>query len=158
SAADFVRALDAAAAPTPVKSSRAALTSAIVGGAALIAVGAWLTVNAIRKPASHVTLADRTQVTFTGKVRNPSISRDGTQLAYPVTNCQPSGCTYAIDVQDVGGTTTRRLFDGATALYDIEWSSDRRNIVFEGSINGAFGEYVLSTLGGVPRRITPVAA
>jgi hypothetical protein len=159
SAADFIRALESAMAPAAARDAgRPAWYYAAAAGVVIAAAGAWLAVSALRRSAPHVTLADRTQVTFTGKVRNPSISRDGTQLAYPVTNCQPSGCTYAIDLQDVGGTTTRRLFDGATALYDIEWSVDRRNIVFAGSINGAFGEYLVSTLGGTPRRITPHVA
>jgi hypothetical protein len=155
SASDFMRALEIATTSAPTRDGRSLWRYAAAAGVVICAAGAWLAINAVRKPAPHVTLADRTQVTFTGRVRNPTISQDGTQLVYPVTNCGPAGCTYAIDVQDIGGTATRRLFEGATALYDVEWSADRRNILFEGSINGAFGQYLVSTLGGTPRRVTP---
>ena len=160
SAGEFVRALDAASAVTPaVRGTRAPMWRyAIAAGVVVAAVGAWLAASTLRRPPARVALTDRKQLTFSGNVRNPYVSGDGTQLAYPVRNCHASGCTYSIDLQDYGGTATRRLFDGATALYDIEWSQDRRNLLFEGSINGAYGVYLISTLGGTPRRISPAGA
>jgi hypothetical protein len=158
SAAEFVRALEVTSTAAP-RVRRAPLARyAIAAGVVAVAAALWLVSGGLHRSAEHVTLTDRKQVTFTGAVRNPAVSGDGTQIAYAVTNCRASGCTYAIDIQDVGGTTTRRVFDGATALYDVEWSRDRRNILFEGSINGAYGEYLVSTLGGAPRRITPAVA
>jgi hypothetical protein len=159
SARDFVNALGVASpAPAATATRRVPRWSYGVAAVAVVAVGGWLLAAGLRRPPSPIALADRKQITFSGRVRNPWVSRDGTQLAYAVTNCGSKGCTYGIDLQDVGGTATRRLFDGATALYDAEWSPDRRNILFEGSINGVYGQYLISTLGGAPRRVNPFVA
>ena len=48
-------------------------------------------------------------------------------------------CTYATVVQDVGGTTTRTILDSATAGYGLEWSPDRRNLMFAGTVRGRVG-------------------
>ena len=49
-------------------------------------------------------------------------------------SCTGATCTYPTVVQDVGGTTTRTILDGATAGYNLEWSPDRRNLMFSGTI------------------------
>ncbi len=161
SARDFASALDVPSPPMTAAGPARRVPRWIYGvaaGIAVVAVGGWIIAGRSRRASTRVALTDRKQITFSGRVRNPWISRDGTQLAYAVTNCDPKGCTYAIDLQDVGGTATRRLVDGATALYDAEWSPDRRNILFEGSINGGYGQYLISALGGTPRRISPFVA
>jgi hypothetical protein len=156
SAGDFVRALEVAmATPPQARPRRSSMIPYAIGGGVLLALGGWLGARALRTDAPRVTLSDRKQITSTGRVGNSAISGDGTQLAYIVSNCRPSGCAYGIELQDVGGTATRRLYDGATALHSIEWSPDRRNILFEASINGGYGTYLISTLGGTPRRISP---
>ena len=43
-------------------------------------------------------------------------------------------------------------------MYGLEWSPDRRNIIFFGAINGRGGAYLLSALGGAPRFLTSGAA
>ena len=164
SAGDFVRTLDnAIAAPTGPTAAPTARNSAIryatAGGvAALVAVGGWFALYGRGDRSSGVTVADRTQVTFNGRVRFPSISGDGKQIAYHVRECGPSGCTYGIELQDIGGSATRRLFDGASAMYDIEWAADRRNLLAVASIRSEYGAYLVPTLGGVPRKITPFIA
>ena len=124
------------------------------GVAALLAVSVTavllLTRSGTHTPA---TLRDRTQLTTTGRVRYPAISPDGKQLAYAVTDCGSVGCRYGIELTDVGGAATRRLLDGATAIYSIEWSPDRRNLLFRGSFGGHYGSYLVSALGGAPRLI-----
>jgi serine/threonine-protein kinase len=156
SAGDFVRALEAASATVAeTRPRRSSMIPYAIGGGFLLALSGWLGARALRDDAPRVTLGDRKQITFTGRVGNPAISGDGTQLAYVVSNCRPSGCAYGVEIQDVGGSATRRLYDGATALYSIDWSPDRRNILIEASINGVYGTYLLSTLGGTPRRISP---
>ena len=63
-----------------------------------------------------------------------------------------------MDLQDVGGTATHRVLDGATAGYGLEWSPDRRNLIFVGTINRRWGFYLLSALGGPPKYLSPSAA
>jgi len=101
-----------------------------------------------------VALRDRTQLTSTGNVRRPAISADGRQIAFVVTECDARRCTSAVDLQDVGGTTRRRVVEGATSIYRIEWSADRRTLLFNGSYGGAFGGFLVSALGGEPRHVS----
>jgi len=81
-------------------------------------------------------------------------SPDGKQLAFLTRHCAGSSCTYSTVVQDVGGTTTRTILDGATAGYGLEWSPDRRNLLFAGTVRGRSGAFLLSALGGQPRWLT----
>jgi hypothetical protein len=84
----------------------------------------------------------------------PAISPDGKQLAYVTKRCVSGRCSYAVVEQDVGGSTTRSILEGATAAYYLEWSPDRRNLMFNGTFNGRIGTYLLSALGGTPRWLT----
>jgi hypothetical protein len=106
------------------------------------------------KPVTHATLGARTQLTSTGGVLYPAISSDGKQLAFLSRHCTGADCTYATVVQDVGGTTTRTILDSATAGYNLEWSPDRRNLMFGGTVHGRQGTFLLSALGGEPRWLT----
>jgi len=103
-------------------------------------------------------LKDRAQLTFTGDVLFSAISQDGKQLAYWTRHCKGASCTYGVSVQDIGGTTSRQIFDGATSAYGIEWSPDRRNLIVAGSIDARSGYFLLSALGGPPRFLTSSAA
>ncbi|HET9800032.1 MAG TPA: hypothetical protein VFP90_18690, partial [Gemmatimonadaceae bacterium] len=94
----------------------------------------------------------------TGEVLDPAISPDGKQLAYVTRHCTGATCMYGVVVQDVGGTTTRAILDGATAAYGLEWSPDRRNLLFPGTVGGRGGTFLLSALGGEPRWLTPGVA
>ncbi len=96
-------------------------------------------------------LGQKTQLTTSGAVLVPAISPDGKQLAYLTKHCAAGLCTFSVDVQDVGGSTTRTILAGATAGYYLEWSPDRRNLAFNGTIDGRLGTYLLSALGGTPR-------
>jgi tRNA A-37 threonylcarbamoyl transferase component Bud32 len=123
---------------------------AVLGGMAMV----FLNRGGAREAA---TLRDRVQLTTTGQVSYPAISPDGKQLAYGVSHCDTT-CSYAIDLKDVGGAGARRLLDGATAVYGLAWSPDRRNLLLTGSIAGRYGVYLISTLGAPPRRVTPGTA
>ena len=172
SVADFARALDAPAAiasPAPnvgattgsVRAptrSRRTLFAAAAAAVAVVGTGAVLVASAFRPKDTSAALRDRTQLTFSGRIAAPSVSADGKQLAYFTKECTGADCRYAIDLQDVGSTTTRRVFDGATAAYGLEWSPDRRNLMMNGTIAGRYGSYVVSALGGAPRFLTPGAA
>jgi hypothetical protein len=168
-AAQFARALEQAGppaawttgAPVAARPGRRRLAFALaLGGVAVLGAivlgGGWAVLHRNRGPA--VVLRDRTQLTFTGNVQIPSLSPDGKQLAYFTRHCAANTCTYAIDVQDVGGTATRRILDGATAAYDLEWSPDRRNLIAQASIGGHWGQFLISALGGTARYLGSGAA
>jgi hypothetical protein len=142
-----------AATPAPAsRRSRRPLALAVGGVVvAAAAIGAY----AMRaKPAGVATLGTKTQLTSTGAVLYPSISPDGKQLAFLSRHCAGASCTYATMVQDVGGTTTRTILDSATAGYGLEWSPDRRNLTFSGTVRGRSGTFLLSALGGEPKFLT----
>ena len=133
----------------------------VVAGVAAIGVLAVLAFTKKAPPhESSVALRDRTQLTFTGAVTTPALSADGKQLAYFVKVCgsAAAGCTYAIEVQDVGSTASRRILEGATAAYGLEWSPDRRNLLMNGTVGGHYGTHLVSALGGPPRLLTSGAA
>jgi len=159
SAEDFVRALDAAG-EEPRAGGRRLAYAAAIGAVALLGLvgiaGGYLLVHRHRGPAA--TLGDRRQLTFSGNVISPAISSDGKQLAYFSRSCSGATCTYALEVQDVGGTTSARILSGATAVYGLEWSPDRRNLIAQMTIHGRWGNYLVSALGSPPRYLTSGAA
>jgi hypothetical protein len=163
SAGDFVRALEAGMKPGAATDAvpaaprrRSRLTMAIAALAiAAVAVGAW----AMRRPSrtvvgSQASLSSKTQLTISGGVYYPAISPDGKQLAFVQRHCAGGDCTYSVVEQDVGGAATRSILDGATALYDLRWSPDRRNLLIYGTIGGRLASYMLSALGGPPKFLT----
>jgi hypothetical protein len=103
-------------------------------------------------------LGRKTQLTTSGEVLQPAISPDGKQLTYVTKHCGSTGCLFDVVVQDVGGTATRKILEGATASYGMEWSPDRRNIAFAGTIGRRSGVWLLSALGTAPRFLTAGAA
>ena len=169
SAGDFAHALDTRPAPVgvpaatvvvPARSNRRWMLAA--GVAVLAAAALAAGVLATRRPAPRgpgYVLRDRTQLTSSGSVFASAVSADGKQLAYITHNCGAAGCSYAVDLQDVGGgNATHRVLDGATAAYGLEWSPDRRNLIFVGTWKGRWGFYLVSALGGPPRYLTSGAA
>ena len=104
-------------------------------------------------PRRSLVLGARTQLTNSANVLHPVVSPDGKQLAYFTQRCTDTGCTYDVQVQDVGGTTTRTVLSGATAEYGLEWSPDRRNLIAFGTFENRWGSHLVSVLGGSPRFI-----
>ena len=170
SVADFTRALEApitgpnatattGAMPAARARSRMTMIAAAVAGIAVVGAGAALLASGrFRREDTSAALRDRTQLTFTGTVSAPTVSADGKQLAYFTKLCSGADCRFAIDVQDVGSTTTRRVLEGATAAYVLEWSPDRRNLLMNGTVGGRYGTHVVSALGGPSRFLTGGAA
>ena len=172
SVAEFTRALDSAttaspsvggvtgAIPSAHPRSRRTLIAASIVGLAVVGAGATLFASGRfrREVDTSAALRDRTQLTFSGRVSAPTVSPDGKQLAYFTKECAGADCRFAIDLQDVGSTTTRRVLEGATAAYALEWSPDRRNLLMNGTIGGRYGSHVVSALGGPSRFLTGGAA
>jgi hypothetical protein len=167
SAGEFARALDtkptAATAPTVVvPAARSGRRWAIGLAAAVVLVaavaGGLLAMGKFGHRGPAFVLRDRTQLTSSGAVFASAVSADGKQLAYITHNCGPKGCAYSLDLQDVGGNATHRVLEGATAAYGLEWSPDRRNLIFVGTWKGRWGFYLVSALGGTPRYLSSGAA
>ncbi|HEY2897664.1 MAG TPA: protein kinase, partial [Gemmatimonadaceae bacterium] len=150
------------AASAPASGSRPRSRVALIAGIiALVAVAAGGVYAFRGRPAPHAgvaALGPRTQLTSSGAVLVPAISPDGKQLAYITKRCDSGSCKYSVIEQDVGGSTTRVVLEGATSGYGLEWSPDRRNLIFNGTLDNKLGSYVLSALGGVPHFLTPGAA
>ena len=151
----------AAAEPVPAAQAIAAVarrqhrtTARALGLAALLLLGGGLVIQRSLGHPEPATLRERTQITTSGRIQFPAISADGKYLAYVSTNCATTGCTYAVEIQEVGGTATRRILEGARALYYIAWSPDGRNLLVAGTLPGpgtGFQKlYLISRLGGPP--------
>jgi tRNA A-37 threonylcarbamoyl transferase component Bud32 len=169
SVAEFARAIESApvaavATPAVVAAAAPRSPARLIGGsvAAVVLVGAIgayaMKGSGEKKVETSAALRDRSQLTFTGHASGPALSADGKQLAYFTKSCKGPECTYAIDVQDVGSTTTRRVFDGASAGYWLAWSPDRRYVLMNGTVGGRYGMFLASALGGAPRFLTAGAA
>ncbi len=162
-AGEFSRALEVksrretpASAPAVSAGSRGrvAIIAGVVALVAVAAGGVYAYRGRSAPRASVAALGPRTQLTTSGAVLVPSISPDGKQLAYITKHCDSGSCKYSVIEQDVGGSTTRIVLDGATSGYGLEWSPDRRNLIFNGTLNNKVGSYVLSALGGSPHYLT----
>ena len=161
SAGEFVRALAASSPESSERIPKKRLAWIAGGVAAVAAVGFALYMaghGSAGPAASQVTLRDRTQLTNTGGVSTPTISDDGKMLAYVVTDCSSSGCRYGVELRDLGGTGARKIVEGANSIYRIEISPDRRNLLLMGTINGVFGSFIQSLVGGAPRYLSTYAA
>ncbi len=160
-AADFVRALEAAAPleKSISRSNSARIAIPLAAVVLLLAAEAWFAHGRLgAKSGPAVTLGDRTQLTNTGKASSPMISADGKSIAYVVSDCGAAGCTYGIELKDIGEQMSHRVFSGAKSVYNPVISPDRRSILFEGTVGGRYGSWLISTLGGEPRWIAPQQA
>jgi hypothetical protein len=137
------------------KRRRLVVGAAVAGATVIVAVAALIAGGRLSRRYVPVTLGARTQLTFTGNVLWPTISRDGKQLAFWTKTCATDTCTYALQIQDVGARATHRVLDGVTAAYGITWSMDRRYLLVNARIGGRWGSYLVSALGGSPRYATP---
>ena len=117
-------------------------TAAVVAGVAAVVVlgtAAYAARGMFAHKSARASLGPKTQLTVSGGVHVPAISPDGKQLAFVDRTCGAGGCTYSVVVQDVGGTTTRSILENATAAYGLEWSPDRRNLMFNGTVADGTG-------------------
>ena len=141
-AGEFARALDAARAADLTASRaetagvaplrrRIAYTAGISVGVAVLVAAVWLLHRGheLNAPPPQ-SFRSRTQVTFTGNATKPALSADGTEIAYVVEHCTASACADAIEIQDVDGAAARRVVDSASAIYVVNWSHDRRFLLF----------------------------
>jgi serine/threonine protein kinase len=124
---------------------------AIGGGIAIAAIGAAsiLSRNPAREPP------DRVQLTFTGNAVAPSMSPDGTRVAFAEKQCDSAGyCTYQLITQNTDGTGRLVLVRNIGYIYKTQWISNGRFIEFSGSHPPLrHGAFAVSALGGEPRHL-----
>lgn len=161
-AGEFSRALDTARAAdvggsraqlvgVPPRRRRLAYTTGISVGVAVLALAAWMVFRGYQlNAATPASFRSRTQVTFTGNATKPALSADGTEIAYAVETCTGSGCTDAVEIQDVAGAAVRGVVDSAI-VYAINWSHDRRYLMLYARIGQNTGSFVIPSIGGAPR-------
>ena len=163
SAGEFVRACEgigasgatSGASPAKLPLTRRQLRLGVFGAglAGAVAIGALIlsTTGEERAADQQAALGAKKQLTSTGGILFPAISPDGKQLAYMTQQCGATGCALSLVVQDVGGTTTRALLEHAATAYGLEWSPDRRNLIFTGTVASRTGAFLVSALGGAPK-------
>ncbi len=160
-AGEFARALESSRGTAPVmgmdaRPSRARTRALVVGvplGLVLLAVVGWLAFRGRARASAPPSFNLRTQVTFTGNATRPALSADGTEIAYVVHECTTSGCHDAIEIQDVDGAAKRRLVDSVSTVEYINWSPDRRFLIFAGPLGNGYASFLVPTLGGPPRML-----
>jgi tRNA A-37 threonylcarbamoyl transferase component Bud32 len=118
---------------------------------AVMAGGAWFAL--LRdKPETAPVLLERTQLTSTGNAFGPAISPDGSRIAYGERVCPENEmCTIDLHVQDINGAGSATVARGLVGFGALEWSSDGRWLVFNGSTNDRWGSYAVPVLGGTLR-------
>jgi Tol biopolymer transport system component len=163
-AGEFMRALDAGvklgdmSVAGATKRRPAMLAATLVAIVLVLGTVAFAARGMFASKTIRASLGQKTQLTVSGGVNVPAISPDEKQLAYVTRKCGTGGCTYSVVEQDVGGATTRTILENATAAYSLQWSPDRRNLLFNGTVGGRFGTFLISALGGSPRFLTPGSA
>jgi hypothetical protein len=154
SAGDFARALTT---PTvslpPRRSARLRRSVRMVIGGGIAAAAAIAAALMFARPPARPVRPDRVQLTLTGNAIAPSLSPDGTRLAFAEKQCDQAGyCTYQLVIQDVDGTGRLVLARNIGYIYETQWISDGRFLEFAGSYPPLrHGAFAVSTLGGEPR-------
>jgi len=150
---DFPRVRGTPAMPVAHAMVWRAVAVAVVIGVALLAL--WRTRGSAAADRAGWRLGDRTLVTNSGDVASPAISPSGKTIAYVGMRCKTEDCPYRLELKEVDGSATRVILDGLGQLErpGLQWSPDGSKIMIYGNVQGRHGQFLISPLGGVPRRI-----
>jgi Tol biopolymer transport system component len=151
-AGDFARALATPGIPLrPVTRVRRWVPIAL--GGAFATVAAFAAALTLPRKLAPPPLPDRVQLTLTGNAIAPSLSPDGTRVAFAEKQCDSAGlCTYQLVIQDLDGTGRLALTSNIGYIYKSQFTSDGRFIAFAGSHPPSRqGAFAVSTLGGETR-------
>ncbi|HVF38545.1 MAG TPA: protein kinase [Gemmatimonadaceae bacterium] len=154
-AGEFARALSAVT-PADLQSGRSIRRWIPVAAGIGVAVVALAVVTVMsRREMRPMTVLDQVPLTITGNAFFPSISPDGSRIAFSELQCGPDGdCLYRLVIQDADGTGRLVVTDSIPSIGQAIWSDDARYLVYPGSYGSNFwGVFAVSTLGGEPRRI-----
>ena len=155
---DGRRADHATSASTPASLLRAVATGpalrmvAVAGGVLLtVMVIALMTLGSRRNtPHRAASVApNHRQVTFTGKEGTPTISPDGTLVAY----VSHDGPDQRVVVHELANGQTLEVFRAPEAG-SLRWSPDGSELLFWARGSGNDGVFVVSRLGGAHRKVS----
>lgn len=150
-AGDFIRALATADVPQRESGhSKHWIPIAIGVGATALAIAAVVIAGRGAPPAPPV---DRIQLTTTGNIVMPSMSPDGSRLAFGERVCdQENSCTHRLVIQDVDGTGRLEITGNIAWIGGTQWTRDGKYLLYVGSYGAdRWGTFSVSTLGGTPR-------
>jgi hypothetical protein len=152
--AGFVGALDArVAAPARGRGARARRVGV---AAASIALGIALVAMWVRRqrpsPQPTQPVYDRVQVTTSGHATDPTVSSDGSEVAYLEQTCADDGaCRRALMVRDLASGAERSLVDNIGWGFPTAFTPDGAWLLVNGvavADGRPAGQYVVSRLGG----------
>jgi serine/threonine-protein kinase len=123
--------------------------AAILGGGAILVIGAAALVWQVMEPSSAGPVAQHRQLTFVGSVQQQQISPDGELLAYV-----EAGDTHRLAVRDLKSGSVIPVAN-LDMSYEIRWSPDGASILHLGYDGKKRRTELFPRLGGPPR---PVAA
>jgi len=152
SAGDFARAMASPEGP-PRLSPRSRKWLPLAIGGAVATVAAIVAAFSLARQSAAPPPPDRVQLTLTGNAVSPSLSPDGTRLAFGEKQCDATGpCTYQAVIKDVDGSSRLVLTRNIGYIYRTRWTSDGRFLLFAGSYPPTRqGLFAVSTLGGETR-------
>ncbi len=151
-AGDFARAMATPRAPRRPSAQLRRWSPIAIGGAVVTLAAIAAAFVLARKPAPPPP-PDRVQLTLTGNAVAPSLSPDGTRVAFGEKRCNETGyCTYQVVIQDTDGSSRLVLTRDVGYIYKSQWTGDGRFLVFAGSHPPSRqGAFAVSTLGGETR-------
>jgi Tol biopolymer transport system component/DNA-binding winged helix-turn-helix (wHTH) protein len=116
---------------------------------------AWSGYRTFRPTSNAETLRAVPLTSYAGVVRSPSLSPDGSQVAFSWQ--REGGSETDIYVQTVGAPEPRRLTDSPRDEFGPAWSPDGSAIAFlKGASVSNFDVMLVAPSGGEPRKITQI--
>jgi serine/threonine protein kinase/Tol biopolymer transport system component len=122
-------------------------------GSAVVTVAAIVAASSLARKSAATPAPDRVQLTVTGNAVSPSLSPDGTRVAFGEKQCDGAGhCTYQVVIQNTDGSSRLVLTRNIGYIYKTRWTRDGRFVEFAGSHPPLrHGAFAVSTLGGETR-------
>ena len=150
SAGDFARAL---AIPSSGSAPRSRRSTPIAIAGALATLVAIVALSSLARRSAAPPAPDRVQLTVTGNAVAPSLSPDGTRVAFGERQCDAAGyCTYQVVTQNIDGSSRVVLTRNIGYIYKTQWTREGRFIEFAGSHPPLrHGAFAVATLGGETR-------
>ena len=96
------------------------------------------------------------QLTTSGHAESPTISPDGSQVAYSESDCaSATGCLKHLELRETASEASRVLVDSLSYVFPFQWSADGLWLLYSAiGPKVAGGLYVVSRLGGTPTLVT----
>jgi serine/threonine protein kinase len=127
----------------------------ITVGLLLVVLSGWYILSFITKPGTQPALVPIPLTADLGFEGLPSLSPDGSQVAYA--SGGPESDHFDIYVKQIGGGPARRLTSDPAADEFPAWSPDGRSIAFIRDRNDKLEVFLIPSSGGPERKIAEIA-